>query len=66
MSIDQDCQEYLDSYYRNRPLVDVGDFIAGWTDCKEGHPATVETRAYVAGYGARYWHEQEEDRRTTV
>ena len=64
--IDQELQEYVDTYYRNRPLFDVSDFVAGWEDCKEGRPANVETRAYVAGYGARYWHEQEQDRRTTV
>jgi len=64
--IDQELQEYVDTYYRNRPLFDVSDFVAGWEDCKEGKPANVETRAYVAGYGARYWHEQEQDRRTMV
>jgi hypothetical protein len=64
--LDRELQEYVDSYYRNRPLFDVSDFVQGWHDCKEGEPATVESRAYVAGYGARYWFEQEQDRRTMV
>ena len=64
--LDFELQEYVDSYYRNRPLFDVSQFVQGWHDCKEGHPSSRDDRAYVAGYGARYWHEQEQDRRTMV
>ena len=64
--LDTELQEYVDTYYRNRPMFDVSQFVLGWQDCKEGKPASVDDRAYVAGYGARYWHEQEQDRRTMV
>jgi hypothetical protein len=64
--LESELQEYVDSYYRNRPLFDVSQFVLGWQDCKEGKPATGDDRAYSAGYGARYWHEQEQDRRTMV